>query len=304
MLVIANTHGATYPLFLFAIALYVLPRRPIWLALAAAALLVQPLGLPMLAYPFGGFSPATSLLLEWTPTVPVKQPVMFLTAAAFAILIRWKDVTRRDGVLAAAVTALSMTAVRHVAFFLLLAVPTLAPYLPAPAPRANPRRQLRLDVMLGAVLGLGCLAMALVAFAEPIDTDRGYPKEAAVYLREQGITRVWNDWGDGGYLIAQGISPFVDGRADPYFSQKADRGQFVIEYMDTLLLDRDIGPFLRRQRISYLLVTRERDLSRLLDQSQSFEKVREWPTHALYRFTDDKEADSELPAVAPCPTCA
>lgn len=286
MLLIANLHGATYPLFLFVAALYLLPRHPIPLAATVAAVMLQPHGLAVLVYPFS-FAPESRDIVEWGPTVLSSQPVMAVTMLALAVLVSWRTVKWRPGLIALAGTALSLVAVRHVAFFFLLAVPSLAPYLPA-STVPSPRLRRQLDVGIAAILAVGSVAMGALALSEPFVVDRGYPREASEYLRRNNIERFWNAWGDGGYLIAQGMRPFVDGRADPFFSKRAEGGRFVTAYVDAVTLRSDIRPLLERHGIKYLLVGKDTRLHVALALSDEFRVAYEDDEDTVFRYSPNR----------------
>src|ERR1700741_1334220 len=45
---------------------------------------------------------------------------------------------------------------------------------------------------------------------------RGAPVAAVVELKKLNLARVFNDYDFGGYLIANGVAPFIDGRTELY----------------------------------------------------------------------------------------
>ncbi len=45
---------------------------------------------------------------------------------------------------------------------------------------------------------------------------RGSPVAAVIALKKLNLTRVFNDYDFGGYLIANGVAPFIDGRTELY----------------------------------------------------------------------------------------
>jgi hypothetical protein len=65
-----------------------------------------------------------------------------------------------------------------------------------------------------AVLLAGTVAYASVVRYEP--HTRGSPVAAVAELKKLNFSRVFNDYDFGGYLIANGVAPFIDGRTELY----------------------------------------------------------------------------------------
>ena len=64
------------------------------------------------------------------------------------------------------------------------------------------------------VLLAGTMAYASVHRFEP--HTRGSPVAAVAALKQLNLSRVFNDYDFGGYLIANGVAPFIDGRTELY----------------------------------------------------------------------------------------
>jgi hypothetical protein len=64
------------------------------------------------------------------------------------------------------------------------------------------------------VLMAGTVAYASVISFEP--EARHSPVAAVVALKKMNLARVFNDYDFGGYLVANGVAPFIDGRAELY----------------------------------------------------------------------------------------
>lgn len=71
-----------------------------------------------------------------------------------------------------------------------------------------------------AALALAAAAVSLVVRGVPADLDRiaekSYPVQAVEVVKEKGYSRVFNDYGWGGFLIFKGVPVYIDGRADLY----------------------------------------------------------------------------------------
>ncbi len=74
-----------------------------------------------------------------------------------------------------------------------------------------------LVVSLGIGLMAGTFAFASVHRFEP--HAHGAPVAAVAELKKLNVARVFNDYDFGGYLIANGVAPFIDGRTELYGEQ-------------------------------------------------------------------------------------
>ena len=204
---------------------------------------------------------------------------------------------------------LSLVASRHAIFMYLLALPLAAPYLRMPSehrrdaenrvtPTADPAESAPrahgvgfLDWALVAVLVSGSLLYAGLAVTHPIDPSRGYPEQASRYLRAQGITRYFNEWADGGFLIFRGMNPLVDGRSEQYFPYPGRRQITMgIEYIGVWFLEADCRPFLTRNGITHLLVRQSSLLTRVLEQSSEFRAVYRDQQFTIYQYTPSAQS--------------
>jgi hypothetical protein len=67
---------------------------------------------------------------------------------------------------------------------------------------------------LAVVLLAGTVAYASIVRYEP--HTRGSPVAAVAELKKLNFSRVFNDYDFGGYLLANGVAPFIDGRTELY----------------------------------------------------------------------------------------
>ena len=67
---------------------------------------------------------------------------------------------------------------------------------------------------LAIVLFAATVAYASIVRYEP--HTRGSPVAAVAELKKLNFSRVFNDYDFGGYLIASGVAPFIDGRTELY----------------------------------------------------------------------------------------
>jgi hypothetical protein len=79
-------------------------------------------------------------------------------------------------------------------------------------PRISPPRVLFAGLVI--VLLAGTVAYASIVRFEP--HTRGSPVAAVAELKKLNFGRVFNDYDFGGYLLANGVAPFIDGRTELY----------------------------------------------------------------------------------------
>lgn len=308
-----NVHGGTYPIYLLLIAYYASPKKPWMLATACVLVLAQPLTFGMLKYPFFTLDPLLRYIREFQPTL-LGADYLFLAVLVGVWLLLDRDRAKpRDIVAAGFLAALSLTTVRAQAYFYLLGLPLLVPYFrlpgrgarevaasdaqPAVQPDAErlglsqlgeaarrPRNPRTADVALLVAL-LVCVVLVGVRIPRgPIDADKGYPRGALAYVRTHAITHFWNEWNDGGYIMFQGVPPFVDGRADPFATFFNPGTTVGLEYMRTYRMESDIRPFLRKYGVDHLIVHREQPLYQLLLQSRDFRLLYQDPVAGVFAF--------------------
>ncbi len=299
-----NIHGGVWPVYVLVFAFYEFPKRW-WLVVAAAgATLIEPNPAGVLLYPLLLWgSSTTAHILEWAPTALWTRKGDLLAYLAVMLAARRRPLPWRDGALALAFVLLSLTAVRHVVWFYVVVIPVLAPHMvptreqvmamrlprwaSAFASRSPKRLALsgRRGLDLAIVVALACAALLAVAGALSVrpDVSKGYPQpEVLAYLKARGAQRVFNVWGEGGYLILNGVRPMIDGRFDPYLASKPGEQDLAQEYTDLDSGAGDIHGFVAKLRVDYVLARRGR-LTALLQNDPAFVAVMTDAQHVVYR---------------------
>ncbi len=119
-----------------------------------------------------------------------------------------------------------------------------------------------LSLAIGGTLAF----VTLHAFAPP---QTHTPAAAVATLKRLGVQRVFNDYDFGGYLIASGVAPFIDGRTELYGER------FVVEQYAAVRLRPPAKLFelLDRYRIDATLLGTADPATKLLDQVDGWQKV-------------------------------
>lgn len=194
-------------------------RQVIALAAGAVAVNLNPWGFGIWGYMVSASSypEITEAIFEWASPnfhVPQLWPVLGMAAA---LVLLWPRTDRSLRYLALGAFLAGLMSVRHLALFLMLwpaaVVPACASTLRLPGPRV---------VLAGAGATAAAFAFLAAASLPPAWLERPqerefFPVRAVAYMKEHGLTeRVFNHYSWGGYLIWEGVRPFIDGRADMY----------------------------------------------------------------------------------------
>jgi hypothetical protein len=132
---------------------------------------------------------------------------------------------------------------------------------PAGAPRGL------LFAGLAVVLLAGTVAYASVVRFEP--HTRGSPVAAVAELKKLNFSRVFNDYDFGGYLIANGVAPFIDGRTELYGEK------FFVAHNSAsgLMNPENLFRLLDEYKIEATLMRTQSAATRLLDHIDGWQKV-------------------------------
>jgi len=131
---------------------------------------------------------------------------------------------------------------------------------------ATPPRGVLLTSVAIALMA-GTFAFASVHRFEP--HPHGAPVAAVVALKKLNLTRVFNDYDFGGYLIANGVAPFIDGRTELYGDKF-----FVDHNAASGLMEPDnLFRLLDQYRIEATLMRTQSAATKLLDHLDGWQKV-------------------------------
>jgi hypothetical protein len=243
---------------------------------AALASLLTPQGFAGWWFPFElmslGF--AMSFVGEWhAPALGLLEPLELWIAAllAFAIAIGLSAPLYRV-LMVAGLVAMALSHARNAELLAVLAPLLLADSIPAPLrPRLSAPEGWR---------GIRPSVVVLVSFVVAVTgaaSIRGYahenpaiaPASALAAAERAGLTGpVLNDYDFGGYLIFEGVAPFVDGRIDLYGDD------FMRAYAAALAAEGDALPtLLERYKIAWTLLQPNEPAVAALDRDPAWERV-------------------------------
>jgi hypothetical protein len=265
------------------------PRRAaIWgwgrfLLGAALASLLTPQGIAGWWFPFKlmslGF--ALSFVGEWhAPVLGGFEPLVLWLAVllAFALGIGLRAPLSRV-LMVAGLVAMALSHARNAELLAVLAPLLLAE--PVGCLMRSSRSPARSQARTIAALALFIVATTAVA------SLRGYahenpaiaPASALAAAQQAGLTGpVFNDYDFGGYLVFEGVAPFVDGRIDLYGDD------FMRAYTAALAAGGDALPsLLDRYRIAWTLLKPDEPAVAALDRNPGWERVYADPGAVVHR---------------------
>jgi hypothetical protein len=133
-------------------------------------------------------------------------------------------------------------------------------------PAAAPMR----GVLFASVAGALVAGTFLFASVHPFEPHtRGSPVAAVAALKKLNLTRVFNDYDFGGYLIANGVAPFIDGRTELYGEK------FFVDHnaASGLMEPENLFRLLDQYKIEATLMRTQSAANKLLDHIDGWQKV-------------------------------
>lgn len=166
---------------------------------------------------------ALALISEWRPAdfAHLGALEVCLLLGLGAALVRGVELPPLRVVLLLGLIHMALSHSRSIEVLALLAPLVLAQPLMSqigagpvePTPSRAPWRGAVIVVLLLATLG-GSAAYA--AWSHPAPQPANSPADAVRALKAHDAARVFNDYDFGGYLVANGVAPFIDGRTELY----------------------------------------------------------------------------------------
>jgi hypothetical protein len=134
-------------------------------------------------------------------------------------------------------------------------------------PGAAPPLHGTLFAGVAIALVAGTFAYASVHRFEP--HTRGSPVAAVTALKKLNLTRVFNDYDFGGYLIANGVAPFIDGRTELYGEK------FFVDHnaASGLMEPENLFRLFDAYKIEATLMRTQSAATKLLDHLDGWQKV-------------------------------
>lgn len=267
-------------------------------ALAAVASCVTPYGWGSLlaAWKILTLGDALPMIVEW-------RPMDFANLGPFEIVLLgamglalWRGITLPPLRIAMllGLLHLALSSVRHADVLALLApmllAAPLAPQIGRPeAEKATGTGTVTTQLAAAALLiaGIGVM-LATQRYAPPANAT---PAAAVAALKQHKAQRIFNDYHFGGYMIASGLAPFIDGRTELYGAK------MMVAHDSATSLRDPAGLFalLDQHKIDATLLLPATPAAKLLDRTDGWQRL----------FADDRAVvHVRKPIVPPQPVAA
>ena len=236
---------------------------------ALAAGLVSPFGLDGLLFPLQVASmPALGSIVEWRPLDLTRlQPAEVAFAVGLAALLyRRPRVPLTRVVVLLTLVWMTLAHQRHQVLLGVVGVLIVADALGrSPTAGARPKAE---PAIAAAVLAL---AIAALRLSLPIVRADAPTAPAAALAHAPRALRgqpVFNDYGMGGYLIFQGVRPYIDGRTDMY-DAAFDRAYTAAANGDRAALDASLA----ERHIAWTILSPSSGAARVLDGEPGWRRL-------------------------------
>jgi len=222
---------------------------------------------------------ALPMLIEWRPVDFGKITsfeIIVLSAIAIAL---WRGVTLPPFriLMLLGLLHMALASVRHADALAFLAPLLLAAPLSAQTGGPDARGRSHIALLALAVLLVAAIAalLAMQRYAPPASTS---PAAAVAALKQHRAQRPLNDYSFGGYMIASGIAPFIDGRTELYGSR------MMTQHDRALLADdaKELMSLIERYDIDSTLLTPATPAVKLFDRMDGWQRVFEDATAIVH----------------------
>ena len=124
-------------------------------------------------------------------------------------------------------------------------------------------------MMVRFVVVLAAVALTFSSMHRFAPNTRNSPVQAVIELKKLNLERVFNDYDFGGYLIANGVAPFIDGRTDLYGEK------FFVDHNNAsgLMEPENLFRLLEQYQIQATLMRTQSAATKLLDHMDGWQKV-------------------------------
>lgn len=147
---------------------------------------------------------------------------------------------------------------------LVVAAP-LAPQIGCTGTLASPKATR--GMLAGFVFVLMAATLTFAAMHRFAPNTTNSPVQAVTELKKLSVGRVLNDYDFGGYLIASGVAPFIDGRTELYGEK------FFVDHNTALIEPDGLFHLLDEYRIEATLLRTQSAAAQLLDHVDGWQKI-------------------------------
>jgi hypothetical protein len=241
---------------------------------------------------------ALPLITEWHPTSFGSLGAFEICLLGLLGLALWRGVVLPPmrivlllGLLHMALSAARNLEVLALVGPIVLAAP-LARQIGCPDDAGERRRPTLLHVT--AVLGICVGTLLMASFGHYAPADRNSPVAAVTELKRLHVSRVFNDYDFGGYMLANDVPTFIDGRTE-LFGEK-----FVIDHhlASELIRPDQFFTMLNDYKIEATLLRTQSAAAKLLDHLDGWQKIYDDGTATIH-LREPGTAPLAQPVISP-----
>lgn len=219
---------------------------------------------------------ALMLIREWMPLDfsffgPIQASIFVILAF---VLLKGMKLPLMRNVLFVGLLYMALAHFRNADVFALLApaviaLPLAVQFGGRDAEQGGPFRPSRRIAVSGAAVVMIGITLSALTVGRYYPGPWFAPVAAVEALKNSQAKRIFNDYNFGGYMISQGLAPYIDGRAELYGEK------FVMEFDAARRLQRPDVFFdvLNRHRIDATLLSRNAPAARMLDHLNGWQKI-------------------------------
>lgn len=250
------------------------------------SILINPIGIELLKYPFHVGSADNSFIREWQASSINTLPEAFILiiAICFILFMTKKEINLQD--LANMGMFMIMTLI-HMRFALwLLVVSSLYVFKYVPEYKIkNETLKFQIKDAIKIYPIVGFLVFLVLFFSNTFTPKQTIPDNILKQLKEDNNQRLYNDYNYGGALIYNGFESFIDARADSYQENEIYDETLNICFTFDMEKDKKIEEFIEKYNFDSFLLFEENYITiYLLENPDKYELVIKDETSGMHYF--------------------
>jgi hypothetical protein len=311
-----NLHGGVYPIYLILAAYYMFQEMPVkkylkYLTFYFLLVMINPYGYNIYLYTIRVLThnDFSNFISEWNPVTPAKPIILLICYLLLIISVRDSKIKLKDELFILGFAVISLMSVRHLVFLFLFCFTIASKYILEELVKINNILKrfaiyckkypllnfkqvdikfldIRLEFILFGLL-IFMLYFGIIEYSKNEVIDETSPIKAIQYIKESKITRIYNNYNFGGFLIFNDIPTMIDGRAD-LFTPKFNNTNLFKEYADVSKLKIDYMEFFNKYKIKNVFVYKSEPLSFVLNKDKSFNKIYDDESFCIYSLKEEE----------------
>lgn len=280
-----NFHGGFFPIY-FVVLFYYLGFKKIYIyILNFITIITVPHFIYVLLYPLSMINSSSQYISEWQPTaiMQYKTQLIVYIIIIMSLIYSSKKVKIKDFIYFLLFGYLIFSSVRHLVFIGVFIIPITSEYIGLLFKqlfswkfefRKFEINKFKLDWSFWSIVllsfSIGMNSIYFINFGGKKYVNQNAPIKACNFIQKHKFKNLYNVYELGDYMMFRGIKPMVDGRADLYDTIKIkSKETFLTESMQFGNLQIDYTDFIKKYKIKYLLLYKNRALAMVLRKEKN-----------------------------------